>query len=157
MSIHYGTAEPANHDAIRQFLSENGWGARMADAERFRRMMSGAARTVVAWEADRIVGFGRALCDDASNGYLSMIAVAEDRRGQGIGTEIVRRLVGDDPEITWVLRAGRDSRGFWENLGFRPSEIAMERTRRTSDSAGNAPSSPSVSSPKRNVPPGRTK
>jgi hypothetical protein len=109
MSNDFRAAEPADHARIRKFLAENGWSARMADGERFRRMMSGASRTVVAWEGDRIIGFGRALCDDASNGYLSMIAVA----------------------------AGRSSRGFWEKLGFQPSEIAMERPRlKRDDSSG---------------------
>lgn len=49
---------------------------------------------------------------------------------KGVGRGIVERLVGDDPRMTWVLRASRpDSRGFWAAVGFRPSEVAMERTR----------------------------
>lgn len=93
-------------------------------------MMQGTDRTVVAWDEERVVGFARALCDGVSNGYLSLVAVAEDRRGQGIGRELVRRLMGDDPDITWNLRAGRGSEGFWRKMGFAVSEIAMERTRR---------------------------
>src|SRR5438552_3841597 len=73
----------------------------------------------------------RALCDEVSNGYISMLAVAEDQRGQGIGREIVTRLTAEDEDgsVTWVLRAGRGSRAFWEKLGFTASEIAMERVR----------------------------
>ncbi len=59
-----------------------------------------------------------------------MAAVAENRCGQGIGRELVRRLMGDDPGITWTLRAGRGSEGFWRALGFVASEAAMERMRR---------------------------
>ena len=80
-----------------------------------------------------MVGFARALCDGVSNGYLSMVAVAEDRRGQGIGRELVRQLMGDDPDITWTLRAGRGSEGFWRKMGFAASEIAMERPRRPAE------------------------
>ena len=80
-----------------------------------------------------MVGFARALCDGVSNGYLSMVAVDENRRGQGIGSEMVRRLIGDDPEITWTLRAGRGSEGFWRKIGFTVSKVAMERTRRPGD------------------------
>ncbi len=78
-----------------------------------------------------MVGFGRALCDGVSNGYLSMIAVAPDLRGQGVGREIVRQLMADDEhdQVTWVLRAGRNSAGFWKALSFTESAIAMERTR----------------------------
>src|SRR5580700_11426525 len=97
---------------LQHFLIEAGWGHRLGDLGRFRQLVSGSTRTVVASCDGGIVGFGRAICDDVANGYLSMIAVAVDHRGLGIGTEIVRRLMGDDPEITWVLRAGRGSEGF---------------------------------------------
>lgn len=127
--MEYKPVEPSDFEAVRQFLSENGWAHRVADPERFARMMQGAGRTVVAWDGGRVVGFGRALGDGVSNGYLSMVAVAEDRRGQGIGRELVRRLMGDDSEITWTLRAGRGSEGFWRKMGFAVSEIAMERLR----------------------------
>ncbi len=125
----YLPIHPQDYELVRQFLSENGWADRMAESERFAKMMQGTDRTVVAWDEGRVVGFARALCDDVSNGYLSMVAVAEDRRGQGIGSALVRCLMGDDPEITWVLRARRGSEGFWQKMGFTASEIAMERPR----------------------------
>jgi len=131
VSLNYRSISPDDYEPVRRFLSENGWAHRVADPERFARMMQGSNCTVVAWDGGRVVGFGRALCDGVSNGYLSMVAVAEDRRGQGIGRELVRRLMGDDPEITWTLRAGRGSEGFWRKMGFAASEIAMERTRQT--------------------------
>ena len=121
--------EPGDYEAVRRFLAHEGWQHRVADAERFRKMMDATARAVVAWEDARVVGFARALCDEVSNGYVSMVAVAYDRRGRGIGRQLVERLIGDDPNITWVLRAGRESRGFWEKLGFKASEIAMEKAR----------------------------
>lgn len=130
MSLDYRSLRPQEYEQVRHFLSENGWAHRVADPERFARMMQGADRTVVAWDGGRVVGFARALCDGVSNGYLSMVAVAEDRRGQGVGRALVRHLMGDDPEITWTLRAGRGSEGFWRKMGFAVSEVAMERTRR---------------------------
>ena len=130
MSLDYRSITHQDHDQMRRFLAENGWAHRVADPERFGRMMQGADRTVVAWDEGRVVGFARALCDGVSNGYLSMVAVAEDQRGQGIGRTLVRHLIGDDPGITWTLRAGRGSEGFWQKMGFAASEVAMERTRR---------------------------
>jgi GNAT superfamily N-acetyltransferase len=121
--------EPEDYEAVRQFLASEGWQHRVADAERFRKMMGATQRAVVALEDARVVGFARALCDEVSNGYISMVAVASDRRGRGLGRRLVERLIGDDPNITWVLRAGRDSRAFWEKLGFKASEIAMEKIR----------------------------
>ena len=129
MIIDYRPVTPPDYEPVRRFLSENGWAHRVADPERFARMMQGTDRAVAAWDGDTVVGFARALCDAVSNGYLSMVAVAEDKRGQGIGRALVLRLMGDDPAITWTLRAGRGSEGFWRKMGFAASGTAMERTR----------------------------
>ena len=125
----YRPVSPQDYELIRRFLAESGWAHRVSNPERFVKMMQGADRSVAAWDGEQVVGFGRALCDDVSNGYLSMIVVAESARGQGIGYEIVQRLMGDDLEVTWMLRAGRGSEGFWSKMGFTASMITMERTR----------------------------
>ena len=127
--IKFRSAVPEDYESVRQFLSEAGWQQRVSDSEKFKRMMENTSRTVIAFDDARIVGFARALCDEVSNGYVSMVAVAPDRRGKGIGRELVRRLTKDDVEITWVLRAGRGSSGFWKRIGFRSSELAMEKVR----------------------------
>ena len=120
---------PADYEAVRQFLSEVGWHHRVADPQKFKAMMENTSRTVVAVDGSRIVGFARALCDEVSNGYISMVGVARDKRRQGVGSELVRQLMRDDAGITWVLRAGHGSSGFWERMGFKRSEVAMERVR----------------------------
>jgi ribosomal protein S18 acetylase RimI-like enzyme len=120
---------PDDYEPVRQFLSEIGWHERVADPEKFKKMMENTTRTVVAVDGSRIVGFARAVCDDVSNGYISMVGVAADKRGQGIGRELVRQLMREDAGITWVLRAGRGSNRFWEKMGFKLSAVAMERVR----------------------------
>lgn len=129
MNITFRPIAPDDYEALRQFLSEMGWQHRVADPEKFKTLMDHTSRTVVAYEDTRIVGFARALCDEVSNGYVSMVAVVPEKRKQGLGRELVRRLTGDDPGITWVLRAGRESDGFWTKLGFDRSSVAMERVR----------------------------
>jgi ribosomal protein S18 acetylase RimI-like enzyme len=128
--IVYRAFEPDDFAVLREFLANNGFGERVKDVDRFRAMINGADRTVVALDNGHVVGFARALCDDASNGYISMVAVAADLRGQGIGRQLVKHLTRGNDDITWVLRAGRESRGFWERLGFVASDLAMERVRR---------------------------
>lgn len=130
--INYRPINLEDYEKVRQLLSEVGWQHRVQDPVRFRKMIEGASRTVVAIEGERVVGFARALCDGASNGYISTVAVAADKQRQGIGRELVRRLMEGDESgrITWVLRAGRGSEGFWEKMGFKKSETAMEIIRR---------------------------
>ncbi|MBA2733202.1 MAG: GNAT family N-acetyltransferase [Acidobacteria bacterium] len=131
--MEFRSAKPEDYEAIRLFLAEAGWQHRVSDPERFRAMLEKTDRAIVACEDARVIGFARALCDGVSNGYISMVAVASDWRGQGIGRKLVECLMGDDSSssgnITWVLRAGRGSEGFWEKVGFRASEVAMERVR----------------------------
>ena len=127
--MEYRSATSADYEKIRRFLSENGWEKRVADAAKFRKMMENASRTIVAFEGERVVGFARALCDEVSNGYIGTVAVAEDFRKKGIGRGLVERLIGDYPEITRVLRAGRGSAEFWEKMDFSVSETAMEKLR----------------------------
>ncbi len=127
--VRYSSATSEDVEAVRRFVLECRGGGRAEDAERFRLMVERADRTVIAREGDRVVGFARALCDGVSNGYVSMVTVARDRRRQGIGREMLRRLMGDDPRITWVLRASAESVPFWRRLGFVASTCAMERPR----------------------------
>ena len=120
-------------EEARRLLSENGWGHRVSDASLFSQLLSKSQRAVVAVEGARVIGFARAICDDLSNGYLSMVVVAPDHRRRGIGRALVGAVMGDNPRITWVLRAGRPEEApFFERLGFVPSTVAMERNRATS-------------------------
>jgi ribosomal protein S18 acetylase RimI-like enzyme len=92
-------------------------------------MIDNADRTVGAFDGDRLVGFARALCDEAFSGYIGTVCVHPEHRGQGIGTELVIQLTEDSPEITWVVRAVEDSSAFWERQGFTHSTVGMEKLR----------------------------
>ncbi len=128
--MHYRPVDLSESEVVRAFLLQLGWGQRVMDPERFRTLLANSNRTMSAWDGERLVGFARALCDEVSNGYISMVAVDPSYHGQRIGSELIERLIGTDRSITWVLRAGQDSHEFWQQLGFQPSQIAMERLRR---------------------------
>ena len=121
---------PVEVEPVRQFLGQNGWSHRTGSSDHFAQLIENSQRTAVALSGEQIIGFARGITDGLSNGYLSMVVVDDQYRRAGVGRALVEHVMGDNPEITWVLRAGREgAEAFFASLGFETSVIAMERPR----------------------------
>ena len=106
---------PVDVDAARRLLLDNGWSGRRFEPEPFAAMLAGSYQAFVAVDDGRVVGFARSVSDGVSNGYLCTLVVAPG---------------GDEPDMTWVLRAERPGLfPFYEKLGFARSQVTMERVR----------------------------
>lgn len=122
--------EPADVPAVFELLVANGWRHRIGGPDALTALLRASQVADAAILEGRVVGFVRAITDGLSNGYLSMVVVAPEHRGQGIGRRLVEHAIGANPAVTWVLRTGREGAAeFFSRLGFEASSIAMERRR----------------------------
>ncbi len=127
--VQYRIALPKEYESIRKLLIEVGWEKHVGDSSRFHQMLENSDRTVVAVEGSSIVGFSRAICDEVSNGYITMVAVSPNKRGYGIGRQMAKTLMGEDSRIKWVLTSDIQSTQFWEKLGFIQDRFLMYKPR----------------------------
>ena len=117
-------------ESARQLLASNGWAHRVGSAIQFNLLIENSTFVHVAIENSNLIGFIRGIGDHLSNGYISMLVVDPNYRRQGIGRALVKSLIRQNTDVTWMLRAGRENaKEFFSSLGFTDSEQAMELKR----------------------------
>jgi ribosomal protein S18 acetylase RimI-like enzyme len=76
-----------------------------------------------AWDGDRLVGFGRVLTDFVYRATIWDVIVDQGYQKQGIGTELVQRILAhprlNKVELFWLCTRRP---GFYEKLGFSSKE-----------------------------------
>lgn len=95
-----------------------GW-PRPPSAETLHRVLSRSTVCVVAHQGDSVVGFANALSDGLFAAYIPLLEVRAEYQGQGIGSELVRRvmaLLGDVYMVDVVCDDG--TAAFYERLGL---------------------------------------
>ncbi len=100
----------------------HGW-THASDPERLRTAIEASSYSVVALEEERVVGFARAMSDEAFAVYIADILVAPDRQRQGIGRTLAEALLEHYPIERFhhqVLVAERGAEGFYRKLGMVP-------------------------------------
>lgn len=108
-----------------------GW--RPITAGQAKRGLMHTTFLVAARDGDRIAGMGRMLFDFGYTAYLGDVIVHPEYQGQGIGRQIVQRLIDRTMEaafaeekIMFILVAAKEKEPFYEKFGFqrRPNEFS---------------------------------
>ena len=79
----------------------------------------GADAAALAWDGDRLVGLATAISDGAMFAYVPLAEVLADRRGEGIGTALIRDIRDRHRDLDgFDLCCDDDVVSFYERLGF---------------------------------------
>jgi len=116
-------------DEVHRFISEESYWAKGRPRELQERLIAQARRVVGVYHGGRQVGFARSFSDGAVCAYLADVYVLSEFRGRGLGGEIVREMVENDPDGVqhWLLNTA-DAHRLYERFGFeRRGEKVMER------------------------------
>ena len=112
-------------DEIRQITAlyrMQGWWSKDTDNYNLiARITAGSHCFLVAMEESEIIGMGRAISDGASDAYIQDVTVHHSKRGQGIGINILKKIVArlHADGLQWIgLIAEKGSFAFYHRLGF---------------------------------------
>jgi ribosomal protein S18 acetylase RimI-like enzyme len=92
------------------------------DPDRIARMYAGSNMVHSAWNGKRLVGILRGWTDGAFDGYVSDLAVHPNFQEQGIGRELLRRVIESNHEVQFVLRASKVARDYYSHVGWQAIE-----------------------------------
>jgi GNAT superfamily N-acetyltransferase len=123
--------DPARIDreAVHRYLSGESYWARGRAREVQDALIDNAARVVGLYHDGRQVGFSRTVSDGYVHSYLADVYVLEEHRGRGLGVELVRFSVEEEPfaRTRWILHT-EDAHALYTKLGFEaPTSRLMER------------------------------
>ncbi len=128
--LYYRMYYQGDLQAVYQLLITHGWQHRIKDIAFLEQLIANSQLVYVVEYEREIIGFARVLTDFLSNAYLSMFVIKATAQRQGIGSHLLQHLMTTVPDVSWVLRAGREgANAFFESQGFSYSEIAMEKLR----------------------------
>lgn len=95
-----------------------GWTRKVTPAQHLEILRSSYAVVLaIDVESNRVVGFVNAISDGILMAYLPLLEVLPEHRGRGIGTELVRRMLGRLQGLYGIdVCCDEDVAGFYERF-----------------------------------------
>jgi ribosomal protein S18 acetylase RimI-like enzyme len=124
MQISYTTScDAADWNRVREILQTVGMGHHSAQCH--QKAFEASHMTIFAYRGDQLVGFGRAISDGQYQAAIYDCAVVPEFQGHGIGSEIIRLIVGQFTHCNIILYASPGREGFYEQHGFARMKTGM--------------------------------
>ena len=138
------TETAPDKEAYLKLFETTGWNQMyQASAEELDLGNRNSWYLVAAYDQDRLVGFGRVMCDGATHAMLYDMIVHPEYQNKGIGSAILERLVRKCQEhrIRDVqLFCARGKQPFYEKHGFlpRPLDAPGMQLKQTGNKGGDS-------------------
>ncbi|MEW6582439.1 MAG: GNAT family N-acetyltransferase [Actinomycetota bacterium] len=109
--------------AILGLYKAHGW-THASDPTRLRIAVESSSLSIVAVDDEgAVIGFARAMSDQAFAVYIADVLVAPDHQRRGVGRALMQAILDHYPPARFhhqVLMAERGAEGFYESLGLTP-------------------------------------
>ncbi|GKS65943.1 GNAT family N-acetyltransferase [Nitrospira sp.] len=132
--VTYSDRSPPESSQLLRLFHQAPW-AKQRSLKDAKEMLQHTDLTLCAWDGERLIGFGRVLTDFIYRATIWDVIVDQAYQGQGIGTEIVKRILNHPRlsrvELVWLCTRRP---GFYERLGFTSKEQTGMVWTRTKDS-----------------------
>lgn len=102
-------------------------GSRPREPERLKRAFESSYAVILAFDEDKLLGLGRALCDGEYQAALYDIVLLPEYQGQGLGKGLMQGLCDQLPVSNIILYAVPGREGFYVKCGFKKMRTAMAR------------------------------
>jgi len=95
--------------------------------EKIQRAFNNSYRYVIVWDSEIVVGAGRMISDGECYGWIHDISVLSSYRNQGIGRQIIMKLLNGNEDLLIGLTSSFEAIDFYSKLGFNKHKTAMAK------------------------------
>ncbi|RDZ13350.1 GNAT family N-acetyltransferase [Priestia megaterium] len=127
MNISFSNSiESVEWSRMKEIYRSVGW--KNHDEEKIKKIFQSSNVVAVAYDENKIVGFGRALSDGVFNAAIYDVVVDKHYQNQGIGQQIIENLLAQLNDISCVhLVSTAGNEEFYRKAGFRKMKTGMAR------------------------------
>lgn len=119
-NITYSNLEKMAPDQLQGFFV--GWKDKPS-SETFLALLENSDHVVLATEGDKVIGFITAITDGVLSAYIPLLEVLPDYQKQGIGAELVTRMLELLEDFYMVdLLCDADLQPFYQQFGMEPAQ-----------------------------------
>ncbi len=92
-----------------------------------RKAFEASHTTVFIYQAEQLIGFGRAISDGVCQAAVYDYAVLSELQGKGVGKIIMNNILSELSHCNIILYASPGKEGFYQTHGFRRMKTGMAR------------------------------